>query len=242
VGYFNRFNRRIPSLPRLAHILTNLVGRDNPMEAQPVWDRFKRCDTDVMDADDVIPRERDWFRRLVGQVLKQRGAKRFLAKYPRLSLRLSWLDAIFPGALFIHMTRDWRAVVNSTVRRKIKREQRGGGWFGVHIPGWRDLEGISHEVAAARQFRVVTQTLEQAATHFEGRFFQVCYEALCSDVAATLRRLAEQCDLPWYSGFSSTLPTELKSANYKWREQFDESVLESIHEENRTFFLRYERD
>jgi hypothetical protein len=140
------------------------------------------------------------------------------------------------------MTRDWRAVVNSTVRRKNKREQRGGGWFGVHIPGWRDMEGISHELAAARQYRVVTQTLEQAATHFEGRLFQVCYEALCSDVAATLRRLAEQCDLPWYSGFSSTLPTELKSANYKWREQLDESVLESIYEENREFFLRHERD
>ena len=99
------------------------------MEAQPIWDRFKRRDDDVMTADDISPKEIAWFRNLIVKVLKLRNAERFLAKYPRLSLRLPWLDAVFPGAIFIHMTRDWRAVVN----------------FGFSLEGLATLADARHE-------------------------------------------------------------------------------------------------
>lgn len=243
VGYFNQLNRRLCGKPLLSHVLTSFGVRDDkPMEAQPIWDRFKRRDDDVMTADDTSPEEVAWFRNLIMKVMKLRNAERFLAKYPRLSLRLSWLDAVFPGAIFIHMTRDWRAVVNSTVLKKVKREKPGGRWFGVHIPGWRDLGGIPHEVASARVFRYVNLVLEEEAARFDGRFFTVAYEDLCRNPADTLLSLADVCSLRLDDRFAKTIQVKLKSANFKWREELDPSVIESIRKEDPEFYRRYEKD
>ncbi len=195
-----------------------------------------------MTADDTSPEEIAWFRNLVVKVLKLRNADRFLAKYPRLSLRLSWLDTVFPGAIFIHMTRDWRSVVNSTALKKVKREKSGGAWFGVYIPGWQDMEAISHEVASARVFRYVNLVLEEEAARFAGRFFTVSYEDLCRDPADTLHSLADACGLRWDDRFAKTIQGEFKSANFKWREELDPSVIESIRNEDPEFYRRYERD
>lgn len=243
VGYFNQLNRRLRGKPLLSHVLTSIGVRDDkPMEAQPIWDRFKRRDDDVMTADDTSPKEVAWFRNLIVKVLKLRNADRFLAKYPRLSLRLFWLDAVFPGAIFIHMTRDWRAVVNSTALKKTKREKPGGPWFGVYIPGWRDLGGISHEVASARVFRFVNRVLEEEAARFDGRFFTVAYEDLCRNPADTLHSLADVCGLRLDDRFAKTIQGEFKCANFKWREELDPSVIESIRKEDPEFYRRYEKD
>jgi len=243
VGYFNQLNRRLRGKPLLSHVLTSIGVRDDqPMEAQPIWDRFKRRDDDVMTADDSSPKEVAWFRNLIVKVLKLRNANRFLAKYPRLSLRLSWLDSVFPGAIFIHMTRDWRAVVNSTALKKVKRNKRGGAWFGVYIPGWRNLEGISRELASARVFRFVNRVLEEEATLFDGRFFTVSYEDLCRNPAGTLHSLADVCGLRWDERFAKTIQGEFKCANFKWREELDPSVIESIRKEDPEFYRRYEKD
>jgi hypothetical protein len=88
---------------------------DQPMESQPIWDRFWNCEHDEMGANDATPESVSWYRKTVRRVLRLRNAERFLAKYPRLTLRLDWIDAVFPGALFVHIIRDWRAVVNSTL-------------------------------------------------------------------------------------------------------------------------------
>jgi len=212
------------------------------MEAQRIWDRFKQRDDDVMTADDVSQREIVWYRHLVVKILKLRNADRFLAKYPRLSLRLSWIDAVFPGAIFLHMTRDWRAVVNSTVGKKVKRDKRDGRWFGVHIPNWRDLEGVSYEVASGRVFRYVNRLLEKEAPRFNGRFFTVSYEGLCYNPIDTLRDIANSCHLPWDDRYALTIPKAFTSANFKWREELDPSIVESIREEDPEFYRRYEKE
>jgi len=243
VGYFNRMNHRLRGYPLLSHILTSIrVRGDQPVEAQRIWDRFKYRDDDVMTADDISPEAIAWFRALVDWVLRLRHADRFLAKYPRLSLRLPWLDALFPGAIFLHMTRDWRAVVNSMVWRKTKREKREGGWFGVYIPNWRDLESISHEVASGRIFRFVNLMLENEASRLGNRFITVSYEDLCRNPSGTLRNLSDVCGLRWDKHFAEIIPDEFKSANFKWREELDPLIIESIREEDPEFYRRYEKE
>jgi len=239
VAFLNRFNKRFPSMPRLAHWLTRFGG-DQPLEAQRVWDRYRGQEDDFMGAGDATPEVTQWYRGLVRRILVLRGVDRFLAKYPRLSLRLEWLDAIFPGAVFVHMQRDWRAVVNSTVERKVKRSKRGGGWFGVRMPGWRDMKELPHEVAAARQFRYVTEILENAVTRFPGRVFTAGYEEICREPLAAIRRLTEELKLSWSDAFAATIPTQLRCANYKWRERLDSGVVASIRAEAPDFFSRHE--
>lgn len=231
LGYFNRQDKRFPGAPRLAAWLTRLTAEDQPMETQPVWDRFKRGGGDTMTAEHADPRVSAWFRRRVATTLRLRGAPRFLAKYPRLSLRLEWLDAIFPDALFIHVQRDWRAVVNSTVNRQTKRHRRGGGWFGVHIPGWEEMGELPLEVVATRQFVAVTETLDAAADRFGGRLIRLSYEALCREPLHTLRDLLSAVGLPWLASFEASVPTDLRSANFKWREQLGEERAAQLREE-----------
>jgi hypothetical protein len=96
LGYYNRQNRHTPDWPRLAALITRLGGRDDPMEAQNIWDRFRSHEDDSMTEADVTPEVKRWFRWNIATVLAARNATRFIAKYPRLSLRLPWIDAIFP--------------------------------------------------------------------------------------------------------------------------------------------------
>ncbi|MHC4859981.1 MAG: sulfotransferase family protein [Planctomycetota bacterium] len=210
------------------------------MEAQNIWDRFRPGEDDVVGAEYATPEAIAWHRWSVARVLALRGARRFLAKYPRLSLRLDWLDVVFPGAIFVHMQRDWRAVVSSTVVRRRKRQLRRGGWFGARIPGWRWLEGIPDEIVGALVFRYVTKTLEAHAPRLRERCVAVRYEDLCREPIATLRRTVERCELSWTREYESLLPRSLTSANYKWRARLDRLVVERIRAEDPEFFSRYE--
>lgn len=240
LGYFNRQDKRWPGSPRLAAWLTRVTGHDQPMETQPVWDRFKQGGGDTMTAADATPEVTDWFRGRVATTLRLRGVERFVAKYPRLSLRLDWLDAIFPDALFVHVQRDWRAVVNSNVNRQAKRRKRGGGWFGVHIPGWEELGELPMDVVATRQFAFVTELLERAAERYGDRFVTLRYEALCSDPLVELRSLLAAAGVPWSEEFERSVPTDLRSANFKWREQLGEERVEELRKEARALLSRHE--
>ena len=240
VGYFNRGDHRFPRSPVFARLVTRFGWVDEPLEAQRVWDHLWRGDDDVMRAEDALPEVARWYRDRVRRTLELRGATRFVAKYPRLSFRLEWLDQVFPGALFVHMVRDWRAVVDSTVERKVNRERRGGEWFGVRVPGWKEMVDLPHEIAAGRQFRLCTLALESEQRHFAGRIFQVRYDELCRRPVQVIRRLAEECELEWNSAFEDTIPTDLRSSNFKWQERLDAGAVERIRAEDREFFRRYE--
>ncbi len=241
VGYLNRYNHRFPGHPKLAQRFRRMMrAHDLPVEAQRVWDHEWKLEDDVMGAEDADPDAVAFYRRTVSTVLAMRGCSRLVAKYPRLSMRLDWLDAIFPNAIFVHMVRDWRAVVNSTVSRKVKRQKRGGGWFGVRIPGWREMDDLPHELAAGRVFRVATQQLEEGQQKYGTRFHRISYEDLCREPISEIRRLAETCGLEWTDAFEKSIPQDLTSANHKWKERLDMQMVERIRAEAPEFYARYE--
>ncbi len=96
--------------------------------------------------------------------------------------------------------------------------------------------------ADARVFRFVNRVLEEEAVRFDGRFFTVAYEDLCRNPAGTLQNLADFCGLRWDDRFAKTIQGEFKCANFKWREELDPSVIESIRKEDPEFYRRYEKD
>lgn len=239
-GYFNQANRRLRNTPRLAHLVSLVRGDDKPAEAQKLWDLYWKNGDDIMGSTDAPPEVIKWYRQQVRAVLRLRKAGRFIAKYPRLSLRMEWINTVFPDAVFIHMKRDWRAVVSSTVVRKVNRQNKAGDWFGVRVPGWKDMGGLPHEMAAGRIFRVVTQQIIADGTGFKDRFFSTSYERLCSDPPGTIREITDRCGLDWTPEFENTIPTDLRSSNYKWREHLDEKVIARIRAEDESFYARYE--
>jgi hypothetical protein len=178
----------------------------------------------------------------VTTVLQLRKAPRFLAKYPRLSFRMDWIDAVFPDALFIHIMRDWRAVVNSTLNRRTKREHRSGKWYGLRIPGWQQMDDLPWEIVAGRQFRLATLAIEERAPVYGDRFLAFRYTELCADPVGTLRTVLEHCDLRWTPEFEGKIPRDLVSANYKWRERLDPECIERVRAEDPEFYAQHEEE
>jgi hypothetical protein len=240
IGYFNVANRRMPSFPFLAHVMTRMGMPDRPMESQRIWDRFWNSEHDEMEANDATAEAVSWYQDTVSKVLRLRHAKRFLAKYPRLSLRLDWIDAVFPDSLFVHIIRDWRAVVNSTLVRREQRESKGGGWYGDRIPGWEAMADLPPEIVAGNQYRYLTKALENKEADYPGRFFKVFYTKLCAQPVETIRYIADNCSLSWSEDFENSIPRNLESRNYKWRTQLEASMIERVRTEDPDFFSRHE--
>jgi len=240
-GYFNRNYRRFRNAPWFAAWLTRRGAQDLSVEAQGIWDRVRRKQDDELGAEAATEAVCRWYRNLVATTLRYRGAPRFLGKYPRLSLRIPFLEAVFPDARFVHMARDWRGVVNSTVNRKTQREKRAGGWFGIYIPGWREMTDLPHDVAASRQFIEVTKVLEREGERIGDRMTKVSYEELCAAPLATMTRLAAGVDLPQSDLFEKRVANrKFRSANFKWKETIGEERIAELRELDPELLSRYE--
>jgi hypothetical protein len=244
VGYFNVANRWLRPFPTLAHLATRWGMKDRAVEGQAIWDLFWRQEDDVMEAEHATEEARAWYGRTIGRILDLRGASRFLAKYPRLSLRMDWLDALFPDCYFVHIIRDWRATVNSTVVRRSRREDRShpkhGGWFGMRVPGWTEMGDLPFEIAAGRQYRTTTKWIEQKGPTYPDRYMQVWFGDLYRDPAHEVRKIAKFCHLPWSDGFEAAIPRGLKAGNQKWRTGLDPAMIETIRAEDPEFFESHE--
>lgn len=243
VAWFAEADRRLRTWPALAHLLVRLGRKASPHEAQQLWDLRWRGDDDRMDAADARADDVAWYRERVRRTLELRGRSRFLAKYPRHSLRLGWLDAVFPGCLFLHVTRDWRAVVHSTAKWRTKRRDRPGdeAWFGVRVPGWRDPSDEPPAVAAGRIFRHVTRHLEAEAARWGPRMVCVTYEDFCARPLGELRRIADWAGLAWTPAFERRVDHPLEARNDSWRTALDPATLDRIRATDPEFFARHER-
>jgi hypothetical protein len=241
VGFYAAADRRLGSLPLLAHLAFRAGVAAYPHECQRIWDRFHAGEDDRADASGATPEVAAWHRPRAARTLALRGRARLLAKYPRLSLRLAWLDAVFPGCLFLHVTRDWRGTVNSTVQRRVRRAPAGeeGGWFGVRVPGWRGLDALPHPIAAARIYREVTLHLEREAERWGPRLRRVSYEGFCADPVGTCEGIAGWAGRPWTGDSRALVDRKLSPRNDKWKEGIGGSV-DAIRAEDPAFYARCE--
>ena len=97
---------------------------------------------EAADASEAAARRLD---HLFGQVQRWTGAQRVVEKLPIHALRMEWLDQLAPGARFINIIRDGRAVVKSIqVIHALGRYSVAGKpwlhqWWGVGNHKWQRL-------------------------------------------------------------------------------------------------------
>jgi hypothetical protein len=244
VGFFNRANRNFPDSPRLARWVTRVGGafglyRDTPRESRALWFRFfPEREVDLADERDARPEVRAWYEQRIAAVLELRGAKRYASKLPAHSVQIPFLDALFPDALFVQPLRDWRAVVASTVA---KRERDfPGAWFGVRMPGWREMAARPLHFGAAWQYRVVHEHLEEQALRRPDRYLRLRYEELVAAPAETMRRVFEFCALRCDEAILARLPSEIRPTHERWRDRLTPPMLAEIVREHPDFWRRHE--
>ncbi|MGI9077189.1 MAG: sulfotransferase family protein [Gemmatimonadaceae bacterium] len=160
--------------------------------------------------------------------------------------RLSFLDQIFPDALFINVMRDGRAVASSLLNVHFWQ-----GWGGPSRWRWGDLtseqleEWERHDrsfvALAGIQWKILMDAMERAKEKIApARLLELKYEELCKAPVPMFRRVAEFCELDWSESLSQAALSEgLRNENEKWRSDFTPAQQEILTSVLREYLLRY---
>jgi Sulfotransferase family len=121
--------------------------------------------------------------------------KRLVLKQPGFSLKIRYLNALFPDAIFVHCLRNPVDNFLSLMRQK---EKAGKPNWGVQIPESMRLCDTSVEVQTAQQLAVTYEMILQnlrRIDHDAARRVTVRYEAFEADFTREAQRLFLSCGL-----------------------------------------------
>lgn len=200
-------------------------------ECYEFWDRYFRGFSQPfrdLRADDATPRVVSRLQKAVTSLITPRRP-RLLVKITGWP-RVGFLHAVFPDARFIHVYRDGRAVANSLLQVDFWR-----GWQGPEQWRWGPLDpplqqewemhGHSFVALAGIQWKILMHAAESARGAVPASsFMDVRYEDFAEHPCETFRNVVDFCGLDWSEGFERSLSQyRVKSANYKWRKDLDDS-------------------
>jgi hypothetical protein len=227
LAFITRTTRRAPNqllMMRLFMLLRSKEKNTMPIGGE-VWNKFGSTDDQVMTAADVTPEIRGYFERLVKNHLVLFKRERFLNKSPSNSVKVGFLNALFPDAYFIHMVRDGRAVA-----RSISTGRKSHGRFsGAKYPGWQDLLDRPIVESCGLQWKQTIEYIKESLKKIPAeRVLQVRYEDFISRPIDTMLRVGEMCKLKWTDPLLEQVAEGLRSRNYKWSESFSPSEIELL--------------
>lgn len=195
-----------------------------PSEAYLFWERYSRgfrwpCRD--LTSRDVTLKTRSDLLFAMSSVLSDRRDRLVLkiTGWPRVG----FLKAVFPGAKFIHIVRDGRAVANSMIN-----VDWWWGWRGPQNWRWGDLSEEDRAVwekndrsflaLAGLQWNLLLDALAQSRdTVSEDDLTEVRYEDLCANPMSEIRRLIDFCELDLPRAFEEAIRGErIENKNEKY--------------------------
>jgi len=134
------------------------------------------------------------------------GAFRMLEKTPKNSLRIPFINEIFPDALFVYLFRDPRENISS-----IMDAWRSGGWVTypelpgweepwslLLPPGWQQLKGQSLQEIAAFQWNAAnTMIMDDLAELGDSRWLAVAYADFLKAPGKLVKRICAATGIPF---------------------------------------------
>jgi hypothetical protein len=221
----NRMMMRLIDIPILQPIIKKRV---TPQENWGFWRHFA-----------IAGVYRDLFKEDVTPIMKSNiqkiMAKLVTKKRNRLLLKLTgwprigFFKEIFPTSKFIHIIRDGRAVVNSTINTDWWE-----GWTGPHRWGWGKLSykekkewekyNESFVALAGIHWKRIMDAYTKAKKNIPSTdYLEIKYEQFCSETNKTLQQVIEFCELDWLSKYETNINRyRLNNMNNKWEEQLTE--------------------
>jgi len=214
-----------------------------PSEGHDLWDLFHplREDKDPpLFEYDVRDANVELMKSIIIKHLKYSKCNRFLNKNTRNTRRSLYLQEIFPDALFIHIIRDGRAVINSFLNVHF--------WENLHL--WYDenfrtpsqlvLEGENEINLAAKLWKYeVERMLSDSKKINKDQYFEVRYEKFTKEPISTLREILDFCNLNSHNDFFKFIKSfNINDMNFKWRESFTNSNIKLIEKEAGSLLLK----
>lgn len=201
-------------------------------EAPEIWDprhywNFE-ADHDWM-AGDVRPEDAARLHARFEYHRRWEGKARFINKYPRSSVRIDYIRAVFPDAVFIHVIRDGRAVAASMLAfiGRSPRRQRGLMPF-CHPPEWRTLVRTDKLEQVALQWQAIISTILSKRSELGPAYYEFKYEDLCQEPRRVLGAAFRFAGLRADDQVLARLPERLDSQNYKWKTQLSPEQIKRV--------------
>ncbi|HET9601267.1 MAG TPA: sulfotransferase [Acidimicrobiales bacterium] len=202
---------------------------------------FARCGVPEAPPPDDLPTgvAVDALRRSFARLRDYGGGQRLVCKRIANNLRLPLLVEAFPGATFVLLTRDGRAVASS-----LRQVNWWPGfwvfWYGSTTDQWEAAGGDPWELAARHWVEEVS-AIECGATAIPpDQLVSLRYEDFVADPVGRLAELVERISLP----ASADWLRELRRLSYpdqneSWRVQLDAAALATIEHVQRDTLRRY---
>lgn len=261
LGWFSSHLNRIPGLPAVS-FLSRLADLDprfrkskkrsdqrrpgieklrvGPAESYAVWNRCcgEKFANEFLVGIEATEDERRCVHRLVRKVLAYQGRKRFATKITGPA-RIGYLSSIFDDALFLHVVRDGRAVVQSLMNVAFwkdtwRRDQVA--WQNAvpetELQAWRDSGGSPLALAAIQWAAVVTGARMEGERFAPDRYAEVRYEDFIGDPHRVIDELTDFCGLAPAREMHEFVDHRLalRDMNYQWATRFDAGQIEMLNE------------
>ena len=159
--------------------------------------------------------------------------KRFVNKHPENSLRIRYIKKIFPDAIFVHIIRDGRAVVESNYSRSKIDLFRSYYPFGdfVKPPKWREYLCLPLLEQFAHQWVDVVSYIRETAKEIlsPNEYKEIRYEEWCERPHEILYELDLFCELDPNRRIYNKIPKKFKNYNYEWKERLSAEEVERIN-------------
>ncbi len=174
-------------------------------EASAMWDAACPVRPDHrLDRGDAGPEVRARMRADLGALLAE-GRDVLVEKNPKHTLRIPFLDAVFPDCRIVHLIRDGRDTVASLMFRN-----RGLEWGHLKTPGWAELlrrYPAQNHIRCAHQWRDSVRIARADGRELPaGRYREVRYEDLVRDPAGAVGEVLAFLELPVTEEVRAVLP------------------------------------
>lgn len=99
-----------------------------PYDVNYVWRYRVRWERDdALDPTELTDAQRAFIRKSLSRIARQRSGQRIVEKTVANTLRVPFVDAVYPDAVFVHLIRDGRSVTESAMRQW----SAAPGWSGI---------------------------------------------------------------------------------------------------------------
>lgn len=228
------FNRMLSEHPHIAN-LSEAVYIWEPKDKNFNRDHVKRAS----DADDE---SRSRLRHTFGLYQRIKGKDVFCNKCPRSSVRIEFINTIFPDAQFVHLVRDGRAVVNSILSIIEREDFRKVDPFGKFCrpDNWREYVDKNPLERFANQWVGILDTVHNDKQGIDqSRWIEIKYEELCTKPDEVLRSTYQALGLPIDEITLANATTMPSSMNYKWKAKFGENEADLLRDIMSKWLIHY---
>jgi Sulfotransferase family len=250
----------LPRIPILSNAVADLFGLDEveqerflkdgipftpatPSEAIRIWELYAPEGGDYcLDEHFSNPKMEEYLIHTIKKHLKYFNKTRFINKNPDNSVRMRYLNKLFPDAKFINIIRDGRAVCSSLMKvREIAEEFFGSehrhATSGVKVKAWADIEETWKTDPASSiglLWKEVVETIERDKEAISPeRYLELRFEDFVTEPFNYLEKMVHFCDLGWDAKAESAIREASKTLtmggrNDAWKKRLKEADVEKL--------------